>query len=164
MELYSSLVQMRTHGGEQHIFPSVAFSCSGTVTKWVVGAHMRTMSAEVNLEHPEFQFWRGNGSVYERSDITDNTITDLLPTTHPNVYEYVPSPPLEFSAGDVLGVYQPSAQESQVVLHYQWKAGQRSYTMKTQSSMETFSVAGNVGNNYDLPFVGVEISKSERIN
>lgn len=156
MRMYSSLAQLRSHIGEQHIFPDITFTCSGTVTKWIVGALKSSSSTDATLEHPQLQLWRENGSFYQRSDLANNTTTDFAPTEHPNVYEYIPSPPLEFSEGDILGVYQPG--DSQAVLQYQWKAAdQRSYTLQSESSVETFTFSGAVTVNYDLPFVGVEI-------
>ncbi len=161
MRTYRSMAQLRTHEEQQHIFPGITFTCNGTVTKWIVGAHKRDPLATYALEHPQFQIWKAGSSsgTYERSDIGDNTITSLQETAHPNLHDYVPSPPLEFGPGDVLGVYQPGGPESQVVLQYQWKAGQRSYTMSSESSVTTFTISGNTSVNFDLPYVGVEISK-----
>ena len=109
---------------EQRLFPNITFTCNGAITKWIVGAGNVNIS---NSDNSQLQIWRRGSS----SNTTYNKIgaSILIPneTSHPNVHEYIPNPPLEFQEGDILGVYQPDDTDNQLKLYYQENTGPLNY-------------------------------------
>ena len=76
-------------------------------------------------------------------------------TSDPNVHEYIPDTPLEFQEGDILGVYQPDGDNSQLVVYYQENTGPKNYINNPPHSTFTTGIPIN---QYDYPLVTVEIS------
>ena len=140
---------------EQRVFPSIHFTCSGLLTKWIVGGKVGgSIGAEI-------QIWRKNAG-------SDNDYTkvgfSVLDTTDPdndNVYEYIPNPPLEFQEGDILGVYQQSG-GNRMSVYYQETTGPANYRLpgniNTQPPVsDSLLGATLVPDEYDYPLVTVEI-------
>ena len=134
---------------QQRVFPSIAFTCNGSITKWIVGG---TTDNTESLE-PELQIWRNTGGTsYTKANYSP------LPSSLPvnNVVEYTLSTPLEVQKGDILGVYQPKSKDSALVVYYQEGDGPVNYE-EGKNSLSTVTL-GNPGNQYDYPLVTVEIS------
>ena len=93
----------------QGIFPEVGFTCSGSIDGWVFGAQW---VGHDDRQFTELQIWRPTGDgAYTK---VGNT-TIIVPERKTNrFYEYPLSSPLDFQAGDVLGYYQPPADQSQL--------------------------------------------------
>ena len=146
---------VRTRERQQRIIPGIKFICTGTLTKWIIGAQ-RTLTQATN--HLQLQIWRrrqGSSNTYNRTTFSD--ITALNATDDLNVYEYVPNPPLEFQANDILGLHQPRIRDTQVVMYYQRGGGPRNYRRSDQNSPLTNTRASGGGDN-DLPLVAVEVN------
>ena len=93
-----SSVMMRS----QIIYPNVAFSCSGNITKWIYSGLIST-----NNRQPELQIWRQlNSSNYKKAG--SSTLKVGNATMHHDVYEFIPKPPLSFQKGDIFGIFNPS--------------------------------------------------------
>ena len=155
----SDTYSIRTRQRQQRIIPGIKFTCTGTLTKWIIGAQ-RTVTEATNPRHPQLQIWRlrqGSTNSYDRtnhfSDITELNTTDDL-----NVYEYIPNSPLEFQANDILGLYQPRIGDTQVEVYYQMGGAPRNFARYNRDSPVTsnFTTRGGVGN--DLPLVTVEVN------
>ena len=149
---------IRTHEGQQRIIPGIKFTCTGTLTKWIIGAQS-TVTEATNPRHPQLQIWRlrqGSTNTYDRTTFSD--ITELNTTDDLNVYEYIPNLPLDFRANDFLGLYQPRIRDTQVEVYYQMGGGPRNFARSNQDSPVTsnFITGGGVGN--DLPLVTVEVN------
>ena len=56
-----------------------------------------------------------------------STINDFNITDNNNVYAYFPNPPLEVQEGDILGVFQPTENESPLAIYYQDSSGPFNY-------------------------------------
>ena len=90
----------------QILFPSLTFTCSGKILKWILTGRYR----DFNDEFPEISLWRmfGNSSsVYKR---VNNTTTALLPLSgerEDGVYEFIPTTPVTAKPGDIVGLYIP---------------------------------------------------------
>ena len=90
----------------QILFPSLTFTCSGKILKWILTGRYRVF----NDESPEISLWRmfGNSSsVYKK---VNNTTTALLPLSgdrEDGVYEFIPTTPVIAQAGDIVGLYIP---------------------------------------------------------
>ena len=89
--------------------------------------------------------------LYTFSDITALNTTDDL-----NVYEYIPNPPLQFRANDILGLYQPHRNSTQVVMYYQRGGGPQTFRSNRNSPLTSTSASG--GGDNDLPLVAVEVN------
>ena len=133
---------IRTHENQQRIIPGIKFTCTGTLTKWIIGARRRLTQATNYLQ---LQIWRRQGSnTYDRTTFSD--ITALNATDDLSVYEYIPNPPLEFQTNDILGLYQPNISSTQVVLYYQDGGGPRNLLNSPTRGQD------------DLPLVTVEVN------
>ena len=82
-------------------------------------------------------------------------LTAQSPTSDPNVCEYIPSPPLGFQEGDILGVYQRD--DSSIVPYYQENTGpvnlrQSGFVSTAPNSLTAPVVAAE----YDYPLLTVE--------
>ena len=149
----SDSYNVRAHGWQQRIIPGIRFTCTGTLTKWIIGAK-RTLTQATN--HPQLQIWRriqGSSITYSRT--TFSVITALNATSDLNVYEYIPNPPLEFQTNDVLGLYQPHISNTQTVVYYQWRGGPQNFLVGTLPLSRRL-VTVTVDN--DLPLVTVEVN------
>ena len=160
MDVYttSDTYNLRTRERQQRIIPGIKFICTGTLTKWIIGAQI-TLTQATN--HLQLQIWRlrqGSSNTYDRTTFSD--ITALNATDDLNVYEYIPNPPLEFQANDFLGLYQPRLRNSQVVVYYQSRGGPRNFARSNRNSPVTsrFTTGGGVDNS--LPLVTVEVNRN----
>ena len=147
--MYGSI---RNHGCQQRIIPGIKFTCTGTLTKWIIGAQ-QTLTQPTN--HLQLQIWRRQGSsnTYGITDFSD--ITALNATDDLNVYEYIPNSPLEFQTDDILGLYQPCISNTQAVVYYQWGGGPRNFVRLFSLLTGRFEA---VGVDNDLPLVAVEFN------
>ena len=137
---------------KQSLFPDIAFTCNGFITKWIVGA-----GALSNTLMPELQIWRNTGGTsYTKAGFSllpSNTLTG-------SVTEYALSTPLEFQEGDILGVYQPRRPDSALVVYYQERDGPVNYE-EGNIAQSTVTLANP--DQYDYPLVTVEISTGKFI-
>ena len=104
---------------------------------------------------PELQVWRSAGG----SSFTKRNFSIFPTTDQPfaNVYEYTLTSPLEFQAGDILGVYQQSQEGSQLVVFYQEDDGPDNYRQnRLDAALSTFTLMN--ARDFDYPLVTVEIS------
>ena len=151
----SDTYNIRTHERQQRIIPGINFTCTGTLTKWIIGVWRKQAT---NPQHLQLQIWRqrqGSSNTYDRttfSDITALNVTDDL-----NVYEYIPNPPLEFQTNDILGLYQPRIRDTEVVVYYQEGSGPQNFVYSNWDS-PTGDFTSQGGQDNDLPLVTVEVN------
>ena len=142
---------------QQRIFPEIHFTCSGNLTKWIVGGEVG------NNIGAELQIWR-------KSNVGENNYTkvgfSVLQATdsdNDHVYEYIPNPPLEFQEGDILGVYQRGG-VNRMRVYYQETTGPLNYRRPGNLNMNPpapniLTGATLVSNQNDYPLVTVEIGE-----
>ena len=153
----SDSYNVRTHQRQQRIIPGINFTCTGMLTKWIIGARSKLTQAS-NPKHLQLQIWRqrqGSSNRYDRTNFSD--ITALNTTDDLNVYEYIPSPPLEFQTNDLLGLYQPRISDTEVVMYYQERGGPRNFANSNQDS-PTGDFTRQGGQDNDLPLVTIEVN------
>ena len=120
--LSSNTLSMNTE--TYYVMPSLKFSCSGTISGFLLGVNVkigqnRYMFPNVNLYSfksrtgQEITYSRVLGSSRMRIQIEENVFSSS------GVYEYQLSNHLNFKKDDVLGIYQPSSDQSVVELFYQ---------------------------------------------
>ena len=140
---------------QHRIFPDINFTCSGNLTKWIVGG---TVGYGIG---GEVQIWRRNNG--SENDYTKVGFSILQATDPDNdhVYEYIPDPPLEFQEGDILGVYQG---RGNMTVFYQDTTGPANYRRPGNVDVvppapATLNGATLVVSEYDYPLVTVEIGE-----
>ena len=146
---------VRIHERQQRIIPGIKFTCTGTLTKWIIGAWRQQAS---DSQHVQLQIWRqrqGSSNTYDRTNFSD--ITALNATDDLSVYEYIPSSPLEFQTNDILGLHQPRVRDTEVVVYYQEGSGPQNFAYSNRDSPTgDFTSQGEQDN--DLPLVTVEVN------
>ena len=134
---------------QQRVFPDISFTCNGSITKWIVGAGTGGGSSPPS----ELQIWRRSGSEYTKVGSTQLTAQNS--TNNSNMYEYIPSQPLGFQEGDILGVYQRD--DSSIVPYYQENTGPENLRQSGLVSTAPNSLtAPPQAAEYDYPLVTVE--------
>ena len=92
----------------QYLYPSIKFTCSGSITGWSVLSKRSTDNN--NTLYPDLQVWRGEGGgAYTRVGSTTLNGGSIQSggKTGFNIREYPLEPPLEFQTGDIFGIFQP---------------------------------------------------------
>ena len=120
------------------IMPSLNFTCSGTITDFLLGVDVRTVT-DNRVEYPTIWLWN-------KTDETDTYIRDksvhvlLSPSNFSTdgVFQIRLSTPLQFTANQVLGIYQ-SGGGSVVRFYYQDYNGQNIYEISNNVDMYTLS-------------------------
>ena len=109
----------------------------------------------VPRHHQSSRLWRKSGA-NSYTKVASTQLTAQSPINNSNVYEYVPSSPLGFQEGDILGVYQ--RENSSVVPYYQLSTGPVNLRQPGRvNSAANNLIAPSQTNNDDYPLVTVEI-------
>ncbi len=144
---------------QQRIIPDITFTCSGTVSEWIVAAEWKGGGMDVNF--PEMQVWRetatGSG-VYTKIHGTPLSFSEINTT---EIYRYTIAP-IVVQPGDVLGMFEPD--KSRLELYYTDKYGPANYYMSTGNNVMVpdgdFDIEDmSVDTQYDLPLLTVTIGK-----
>ncbi len=145
---------------QQRIIPDITFTCSGTVSEWIVAAEWKGGGMDVNF--PEMQVWRetatGSG-VYTKIHGTTLSFSEESTT---EIYHY-PITPIDVQRGDILGMFE--ADKSRLELYYTETYGPVNYYMSTDKKLIVPPVGDfNIGDTsveteYDLPLLTVTIGK-----
>ena len=110
------------------IMPSLEFTCSGTITGFLLGVDVRTENGN-RVEYPTIWLWNKiNETTY--TQVADSSVKIILGPSNfstDGVYQFSLSTPLQFTANQVLGIYQPHEDDSVVRFYYQNYNGQDIY-------------------------------------
>ena len=145
---------------ELRLFPDISFTCGGYITKWIVGG--QAIMEEGNFDLPELQVWRltgTDGNSYIR--IHTSFLVPNEPTSIMNVHEYYPDPPLQVTAGDIIGLFQPQYSDSRFVVFYQETSGPSNVVIEDIDPAPPTGLSGisACSNENDYPLVTVEFSE-----
>lgn len=146
-----------TRQREQVLIPAIEFMCSGTLSKWRFVAERSTGGGR--NRYPEFQIWRPqNSQTYDR---IHSVAVSPQSTGQNNVYTHSMSTPVQYQAGDVLGVYHPPADTSVYKIYSVEHGGPKNYRMVRQetSSMQFHLDSTAVRIRTDYPLIGAETSQ-----
>ena len=123
------------------IMPSLEFNCSGTITGFLLGVDVRTDRDE----YPTIWLWnKTNETTYTRVD--DSSVEIILGPSNfstDGVYQFSLSTPLQFTANQVLGIYQPRDGDSIVRFYYQDYDGQDIYEINAEVKEFTLASLGS---------------------
>jgi len=148
----------RNRDQQQRIIPSINFTCSGSITKWIVAAKWESGGGHTYF--PELQIWRAGSLFYYKVGSSTFSATS---ENQSNVYEHIPSSPLPFREGDFLGIFQPDRDTSRLRAYYIDKIGPPNYYYDPDSDNPPLGVflfpSSSTSNQDDQPLVAVEISK-----
>ena len=120
-------------GQRQQITPDINFTCDGIITKWIIGA-LRANNPTL-VPGPELQLWRNTGNdTYVKingTHISSEAYKSSL------IYEYSNFHPIQFKAGDVLGIFVPHAGSSTLRLRSEVGYGPWNYYITTNKTALT---------------------------
>ena len=103
---------------ELRLVPDWNFTCSGTITSFLLGADIRTVTPMRTL-YPELQIWRTNPSGLMHKKVWSEEIRLNAGYFSPSgVLEYSLNNSFNFQAGDFFGIYQPDTNSSVVRIYY----------------------------------------------
>ena len=143
---------------KQLIMPDIQFTCRGEVVKWIMGGRW-----DGGQHYPELQIWRpSGGTTYQR--VNSTTISAAMERDD-DVYEFIPDPPIPFQPGDVLGVFQPSRNNSRLQVDYDNRGSSVYYYIETDEDQvvslhTTFDISHeDVETQTALPLVSLEIGE-----
>ena len=159
---------LRNRDQQQRIIPSIAFRCSGSITKWIVAARWEDGGDSVYF--PELQIWRATAVTNFYRKISASTFSATADNAS-NVYEYTPSSPLPFQEGDILGIFQPDRSTSRLRVYYIDNVGPPNYYYDPNDldlNVDTppigpFRITSSTSTQNDQPLVAVEISKFSHV-
>ena len=112
------------------IMPSLRFNCTGTITGFLLGVDVYSVSQRrLRDEYPIIRLWnKTDETTYTR--VVDSSVEIILAPSNfstNGVYQFSLSTPLQFTANQVLGIYQPDDDDSVVIFYYQDHNGQDIY-------------------------------------
>ena len=136
----------------------INFTCSGSINKWTVAAEWNGGRMHVNF--PQLEIWRiqsAGSNVYNRMG---STLTEGAVENGSRIYEFVPSPPLQFEPGDILGIFNPD--DPRLGIYYVDRIGPPNYHTTdegTSPSTDSFTITGDTDSQNDLPLFTVDTSE-----
>ena len=149
----------------QFLFPSLNFTCSGRIMKWIVVGRYR----KFNGEFPELHLWRKLGNLsglYKKINNT-GTVLSVISEKDDDVYEFIPSTTLIAQPGDIVGLYTPNRpifrpeyDENRNILYY-WNSARQDRDSE-DSEEDVFEIFDS-RTSFGSPLITVEICKSNPI-
>jgi len=88
-----------------------------------------------------------------------STFTEGAVENDSQIYEFVPSPPLQFQPGDILGIYNPD--DPIIRIYYVDTIGPPNYLSQVETSQPTaqFTISGDTNSKNDMPLITVDTSE-----
>ena len=140
------------------VFPELRFTCSGNITSvWFIASENEDhWTGDVVAPYPEFQLWqrgrtrrfrvsfisRYRGEIKEfRSPPASGFVHMNISSSDMALYEYRLEDPMQFEAGDVLGMYQ--WQLSPLLVRYLNGGGVRNYVFSNEFGNYVYTPNGN---------------------
>jgi len=145
---------------QQRIIPFINFTCDGTITKWIVDGGWN--DGGMHDWYPDLQIWRRTGTnMFTKVGNTTLRVEDGSDSV--TYYEYNLTTPLNFQAGDGLGIFQPDMGKNRLRMYFLSGVGPQNYyeTLDNNDIVEPptdMLTLGTVFQN-DLPLITVEICK-----
>ena len=125
----------------QWIMPSISFTCNGSVTKWIVGALWDNTGND--RTRPELQIWRMASTQPNTYFKVGGTLLSVNEEMD-EVYEVSPTDPLELQSGDILGLYQPQASQTRLIVYFDTNSGPNNYYIRNQKTpLDSFTITGS---------------------
>ena len=167
-EQYGAPIDLEEQSNVQYIFPEIQFRCTGTVTKWIIGAEFNIGGG--NIPNPIMGAYRDIGVANQYTRMSRRLF--LHPTeSFSRLYEFIPPNPQPFQSGDILGLFQPSEDDSRLQLLFGDVDGATPSFSRNggadfdANGLSPFNTAGaGLSTQTDrLPLVAVEIESGELV-
>ena len=128
------------------IMPYLQFTCSGTITGFLLGVDVRTETNSID-QYPTIWLW--NKTKKTNTYIRDKSVQLQVRFGPSNfstngVFQFNLSTPLQFTANEVLGIHQPDSRDSVVRFYYQNDSGQKIYETPDNASSYTLSESSSM--------------------
>ena len=135
----------------QLIFPSMMFTCSGEIVKWIMAGKWNNQ--DNRNQYPELQIWRSSGeSTYQKQN---STVISVTSQEVDGVYEFPVTPPLPFLPGDILGLRQPHKGVSRLQVRYDIGGDSVYYSTGANKNNYVFNISGSGFMTTGVPLVTV---------
>ena len=115
----------------QQITPDINFTFDGVITKWIIGA-VRVDDPTL-VPGPELQLWRNTGN--DTFMKINGTLVTSETSNSSFIYEYSSFSPIQFQAGDVLGIFVPRWADLSLRLRSEIGYGPLNYFMSTERAL-----------------------------
>ena len=143
---------------EPRVFPAISFSCNGWISAWIfaskLNASLPSGSHLVNL-----QLWRGEKAFTKATEVTIQQ-TDIS-CSEGNLHKVYLQTPMEFHAGDFLGIDQQiSASNAELLIYDQQFNGPPNFSGSHEFS--TIDILTPLPNN-DFPLITIETTTIGKI-
>ena len=103
------------------------------------------------------QIWRRLAAENTYTKVGSSLLTNGV-ASNSNVIEYTPVSPVEFQVGDILGVFQPRADYSNILMYYQHGTGPENYGYTGDTPLSTINpISPKIA--YDYPLLSVEVTQ-----
>ena len=126
------------------IMPSLEFTCSGTITGFLLGVDVMTETNSGD-RYPTIWLWilTNKTNTYIRDKSVEVSLSPSNFSTN-GVFQFNLSTPLQFTATQVLGIHQPDSRDSVVRFYYQNYSGQKIYETPDNASNCTLSESSSM--------------------
>ena len=137
--------------GRQQVTPHMSFSCSGFLTKWIIGA---LWNPDGTL-FPELQIWNKTGpNMYK---MVHQTLITEITKSYTNIYEYNDFPPIPMEPGYILGINIPEKSHSRLSIISETTFAVKIYFIPAdEHSSQCMDIEG-LSSDVNRPLVSAEI-------
>ena len=119
-------ISLKSRPREHHLIPDINFNCDTTISQWSVAGQLSSGSEppKVQLLQRRFQ-WSDRHDVVQSFTLGGTNFQERV--NERNVYDLLLPEEVSVSAGQVLGIFQPSLDQSSFVLYYVSNTGPQNY-------------------------------------
>ena len=115
----------------------------------------------MHVNVPQLEIWRIQSAKSEvhAYDRVGSTLTEGAVENDIEIYEFFPTPPLQFQPGDILGIFNPD--NPRLGIYYVDRIGPPNYRSIVRTSPFTgpFTITENTNSQNDVPLVTVDTSE-----
>lgn len=159
-ELQQNL-EYKVVNGRQYIFPSIEFTCTANVTKWIYFGRLGIQQPVRAEDLPELQVWERSNSDYVLQSSTGLDSVELpIQSNAQGHIEYIPSNPVPVTPGQVMGLLIRSRTSplSSVDVYFLEIPNQHEYYYtETETSQSVYEAESNPNGYLYVPQLSVEL-------
>ena len=142
-----------TDFGWSYVMPSLSFNCSGTITGFLLGVRVVVDGEGDRNQYPRIIVYNVTGTDAYSMDSQRDIILGANDFSTSGLFIFTLSSPIQYSANQVLGAFQPNSDDSVVKLFYQPFTGQnidrlfqsnKWFTFAENSRPLIYPITGNI--------------------
>ena len=155
---YGSLPNNQLSSAGSYVMPSLSFNCSGTITGFLLGVRVIVDGDSNRNQYPRIIVYNVTSTDAYSMDSQRDIILGADDFSTSGLFNFTLSSPIQYSANQVLGAFQPNSGGSVVQLFHQPFTGQnidrlfqsnKWFTFAENSRPLIYPITGNFYNNYD---------------